>query len=1031
MTWKRKLCRRLAWRIVLPLPMVLLLGSAPLVAKTVVFWQSEFPTVASQPISRQALAQAVAGDDPVFAGLDRLQDLSTLADADLLVLPYGSAFPAAAWEAIEGYLRRGGNMLVLGGQPFRVPVISSDGSYRTERPQDTYSRALGFLHTYEVPVPPGAEFSWRSGYTFLHDVHIRAKKFYAVESQNLEGLGYMVENDGTRVAAPVIVSDRTYPSSGGEAIGSRVVMLDFEPESDYWDSPDGAALMRQAAEYARQGKVRFWTETLFAAIRRDEPPEIYVHLRRSSSNSAQAGQIAVEIRSGQESIASMVIPCSGNTVDAAVPFHRTLAAGFYTVRATYEYGGRPREFYRNGFWVGDEKALNSGPVLGVHGDFLSRDGKPFFPFGTNYFTTQNNGWDFSGPRNAFVWDRDFADMERHGVSFVRTGVWMQNSRFIDTSTGGADERFLRNLEAYLLCARAHKIAVNFTFFAFSPRSENRATRGTAIVPNPYLDAAAIENERSFISSVVERFKNVPWLSWDLINEPSFSNPNKIFKGNVPNLDPAELAAWRKWLKKRYGTLDALATAWSVTPQALKSFDSVPLPSEADLTYSRYGNSDQVRAVDYNLFAQDMFMQWVQVMVSAIRSGGSRQLIDVGQDEGGVTNRVLNQFLESAGVSFTVNHTYWQDDALLWDSVVSKVPGVPNIVGETGYQPVWDPNGVWRYDELTGAPLLERKWALGFAAGTSGVLQWDWAREPDFGMERSDGSAKIWESMMQKLGEFVQRAEPWATGLTRPQIALILPQSLQLSVWNPVALQAQQNAVRALYQYARAEAYPVGEYQIDKLGSPRLIILPSSFTLTSAAWNAILGRVREGSALLISGPFDKDAHFHPTGRQDGVGIYYRDVPLTIRNQAMQWPGGTLNLTYGGDKTTMLDRASMPGGKLWSETAYGKGKILFSAFPLELNDSLEAVGAVYRYALTQAHITPVYATSIDDPGVLICPSQFPHATLYVVTSESALREITFSDKRSGKDFSGHLAPGHAALLLIEDTGKVLATFNWTAQ
>jgi hypothetical protein len=214
----------------------------------------------------------------------------------------------------------------------------------------------------------------------------------------------------------------------------------------------------------------------------------------------------------------------------------------------------------------------------------------------------------------------------------------------------------------------------------------------------------------------------------------------------------------------------------VTPEQLGSFDTIPLPSVADLTYERYGNPRQVRAVDYNLFAQDMFSRWVQSMVAIIRRSGSKQLINVGQDEGGVTNRVLNQFYGLAGVSFTTNHTYWQDDALLWDSVVAKRPGMPNITGETGYQPVWARDGRWRYDEFTGLGLTERKWALGFAAGSSGAMQWDWAREVDFGMQRSDGSAKVWEPMMQRVGEFAQRAAPYATGFVKPDIAIVLPQS---------------------------------------------------------------------------------------------------------------------------------------------------------------------------------------------------------------------------------------------------------------
>ena len=126
------------------------------------------------------------------------------------------------------------------------------------------------------------------------------------------------------------------------------------------------------------------------------------------------------------------------------------------------------------------------------------------------------------------------------------------------------------------------------------------------------------------------------------------NPLQIFKGNIPNGDAAEVSAWTAWLRYRYGDSSALADAWAQTPEQLGSFDSIPLPSVADLTYDRYGNPRQVRAVDYNLFAQDMFSRWVQSMVTVIRQSGSTQLIDVGQDEGGVTNRVLNQFYGYGG-----------------------------------------------------------------------------------------------------------------------------------------------------------------------------------------------------------------------------------------------------------------------------------------------------------------------------------------------------------------------------------------------
>src|SRR6202021_3701279 len=107
-----------------------------------------------------------------------------------------------------------------------------------------------------------------------------------------------------------------------------------------------------------------------------------------------------------------------------------------------------------------------------------------------------------------------------------------------------------------------------------------------------------------------------------------------------------------------------------------------------------------------------------------------------------------------------------------------------------------PDGARRYDELTGTGLEERKWALGFAAGSSGAMQWDWDREVDFGIERSDGSAKVWENMMRDLGHFAEQTAPYATGLSLPQVAIILPQSLQLSVLTPQPRQRRQTPAHA-------------------------------------------------------------------------------------------------------------------------------------------------------------------------------------------------------------------------------------------
>ncbi len=340
------------------------------------------------------------------------------------------------------------------------------------------------------------------------------------------------------------------------------VALDFEPANGYWRTADATALIRRAADFGRQAPATFSVETLFATVRPGEIPVISIHLRPLRGEAA--GEVKVQLMSGGKSLETMNLPVQADGGDTiSVQFHTALAAGFYEVAATWSEQRHVREFYRNGFWVSPADMLLTGQKLGVQANILTRDGKPFMPVGTNVFGTEENGWDFSGPRNAAGWEHDFVQMHANGVSFIRTGVWMPNARFVDGDLGAVNERFLRNLEAFLLSAQRHGIAVNFTFYAFAPKVGNPRQDDTLNpAQNPFLDSEMLRHEQSYIRSTVSRFRSVPFLSWDLVNEPSFSNPRNVFKGNYPNNDPSEIAAWHKWLRERYGQLTILADAWS-------------------------------------------------------------------------------------------------------------------------------------------------------------------------------------------------------------------------------------------------------------------------------------------------------------------------------------------------------------------------------------------------------------------------------------------------------------------------------------
>jgi len=1019
------------------LSIVVLAASAQ--GRVVVFHQAGFPALDAQEVSREALTRALSDLNPEFLDLDALRQPGSLDNAQLLVLPYGSACPADAWKAILDYLGGGGSLLVVGGRPLAVPVYRREGRFSAEPASNAFSRSLGIWHAYEAPQKDWVSFVWDEDYYFLQPARILARRVFVsgtgAGAGRYRGLGFLVNAKGVRVASPVTAADSLGSRGGGRTPGGRYVFLSFEPEPGYWDSQDGALLLKQAAAYARQGAARLWLEVQNATLVAGEVPQVTVHLLRLGSAPAEKGAVRVELLSGSQVVATEHAEVQGGALTAHLVFRQTPPPGHYVLRGTYAEG-EAREAYHTGFWVREATLLARGPALRPVGDYFEADGKPFLPVGTNYFSTDTypTGFFVGGhiAGNAWVWERDFTEMEKRGVNFVRTGTWHNQAEYINRITGGVEERFLRALEAFLHSAARHRMQVNFTFFAFDPQTIRRypGQESSQLGPgtNPYTDPVAIRAQQDYVRSIVARFRDVPFLSWDFINEPSFSNPKRLWRGNTPNADPSETRAWTQWLARRYRSVDRLAAAWGVTPEELGDFQRVPLPAQADLELTRYGNARQVRALDYNLFAQDMFNRWVAEMIAAVRATGSRQMTTVGQDEGGVTNRLLNQFYGGTAVDFTVNHSWWRDDALLWDSVVAKRPGKPNLIGETGVQPVWNMDATWRWDEVQAAGLLERKLVLGLAGANAGSLHWDWSRGDVYGSKRSDGSAKSWEDILAGVCAFARAAAPYMRNARRPEIALILPQSLQLSVFNGYALEAQQKAVRALYHHARGSAYAVGEYQIELLGSPKLMLLPAPWILSQQAWDAVLQRVTQGAVLVVSGRLDADEHFRPTDRVHRLGLDYRVGPLDVRGHLLEWPGGRLRLTFAGDKTTYLERGVLPGGRTFEDKPVGKGRILYVPVPLELSEEVATIGEIYRYAMRQAGVKADVSLVADDPAILVSPTFLEDATLYVLTSESSAHQrVSFRHEATGRDLDAELAPGRAALLLVRHNGQVVASYN----
>jgi len=996
-----------------------------------VFFEKDFPSKENGAISRASLEKALSPLKPHFVGLAELQKKSLMMKNDLLVLPYGSAFPADAWETIQKHLEKG-NLLVLGGRPFFVPVYRDSAGWQAGNPQSTYAQYIGIEHSYAVPQGGPLNLQSDADVPSFRIATFHPDKVFALESHGgrHRGLVFFVDAQGNRVSSPVVAEDFV----GHAQTPRRRVYLTFESESSFWDSSTAIELIRQSAVYAAHGGIRLWLDLAQLTIDPGGQVSGAIDVLRNE----EPAQITLEMLFGSKVLASRTTACGGTLHEEIGLMQPLKNPGLYTVRATLSIDGTEVERYSSGICVRDLSLLHSGERLEAGRDYFKLGGRPFLMTGTNYFCTDPYTSTFfvggSIGGNPWVWESDFTEMERQGFTAVRTGIWLNRARYLDDVSGAANERMLRALEAFLYSAAHHHMQVIFTFFAFEPQSvleQGLGQEGNLLGPgsNPYIDPIAIDAQLAYLRAIVSRFRDVPFLSFDLINEPSFDNPKRLWRGNSPNGDPFELAAWRHWLESRYGKIEKLAQAWHTTPAELGTFDGVSLPSFSDLELVRSGNRRTLRAVDYNLFAQDAFRSWVDTLIQAIRATGAQQAVTVGQDEGGVADRLLNQFWAQSNVSYTVNHSWWRDDALLWNSVAAKTPGKPNLIGETGPQPVWSMDGSSRWDDIHGTPLLERKLALAFANGGAGILQWDWTRSESFGLLRCDGSYKQWMNVMRGISAFAHDAQTYTTEVILPEIALILPQSLQLSSFGSWGIGIQQNAVRALYHYARGTAFAVGEYQLSNMQDAKLIIVPAPWVLHQEAWDQLMTKVKSGATLLISGRIDADEHWLSIPeRTRGWNTEYTSSALTTREVSIKWPGDSAHLSYSDNRTTYAERGVLQNNATFLDLSLGSGHILYFALPLELADQLDAIGKIYSYALKCAGVNTFYVTSCKDPGILICPTRLPDATLYVLTSESAnTNPIEFRDLLSNTNIQVNLDPGRAALMLIHKDGHIIASYN----
>lgn len=1024
--------------------------ASPKKLRVAIFFDSSFPLVDGiiAP-DKQQLQETLSGFDVTFLGMEELKSRLSTTTFDLLLNPYASAFPRECFDSITKFLSQGGNWVNLGGIPLGTPVDYVQAGWKIGVSTTTYHKKFGITQTFPVDVR-GLKASARGDETSFsqldasdlvcHEVYELYVRFTSSKDFPAEDgsagprdavIRPIVVVDDTvkgRIAAPIVEIVRLQ----GSCAGGRWVLANF-------NGSIGTALIRKLVERAALGALDIVVRPSFASYVPGERPTFVVQFRRPHREATHLEEMECRLQLLADSgkvITSINLKLSGRTpllygqVLLAQEVAHRLRPGRYAVSAAVEVhdpatGSATKAVHTTGFWIFDEKLMAGGKAFTVGDQFLLRDGEPYPVTGTTFMSSDVHRKFLFEP-NPYEWDVEFARMKSAGVNMIRTGIWTAwKNAMLDA--GAPNETVFRAMDAFLLTARKHDIPVIFTFFAFLPETWGGV--------NPYLDPRAVNAQKEFVAAFTHRYRTSDDLIWDLINEPSFCNPQFLWQCR-PNGDVFEASAWKEWLRRQFPAPTAeehVALLQDVFRATADEAQSLPSPKDFE-DANIFSNQYPVKAIAYRLFAQEQFEEWVDALTEAIRSNGNtKQLITVGQDEGGTYERPSNQFFGNS-VSFTCLHNWWLNDDLLWDQVVTKTPGKPNLVEETGNMFYESMEGKpWRTEQSV-SDLLERKMALAVGGGTAGFIQWIWNTNPymtldnesAIGFHRADGTVKPELSPFSRISSFVRQNKNLFTEYVAPDVLMVIPHSSMFSTRN-AATEATQRCVRTMGYSLGVPMLAISEYRIDQyVRVPPLIIMPSPRTIGEQCWQGLMRLVEQGSTLLVSGVIDSDDRWLPAARTKSLGLECAIAPVAAE-EFLQLQESQIRLSYRGNKLQRVQKAVVQGTDPKTHTvAHGKGRIIWSPLPVELSDAVEPLVNVYEYALMVSGVKREITMEGSDASILFLAAMYREAILCTLISETSQdKAIVLHHHRSSARLEVMAPAGRSAMLFVDrQSGKIIS-------
>jgi beta-galactosidase len=404
---------------------------------------------------------------------------------------------------------------------------------------------------------------------------------------------------------------------------------------------------------------------------------------------------------------------------------------------------------------------------------------------------------------------------------------------------------------------------------------------------------------NLVRRLAERYRDHPALAlWHVNNE---------YGCHVAECYCEESArAFRRWLRRRYGTLEALNEAWGTAfwSQDYGDWDEISPPRRAPT----YVNPTQ--QLDFRRFSSDALLECFELEVSVLRE------VTPGVP---VTTNFMGFFKPLdywrwARAEDVVSHDSYPDPlepyaaadaAASYDLMRSLGEGRPWLLMEQ------TPSGVdWRAANALKRPGQMRLWSYqAIARGADGVMFFQW-RAQRFGAHKFHGAmvphggteTRVWQEVSE-LGRELRHLDP-VLGSAVPAAAAIALDweswwALELETAKPWAALRLLDRVAAFYRPLHAANVPVDFVRPDgDLSDYRLVVVPNLYLLRAEAAENLERFVEAGGVLAVSfwsGVVDERDHVWPSGYagplQRLLGVRVEEVDIGRAGAIVTEDGGS--------------------------------------------------------------------------------------------------------------------------------------------